>query len=132
MSFQISDKVRNAQADGIMDALDTGTIELRTGVQPTLITDPATGTLIATLTLLSPAAPAASGGFATASLPVLVTSTVAGTIGYARVKDLAGNTMIDGTVTEAGGGGDIIISEIIIAIDDVVQLISFTVTAPTI
>lgn len=132
MTFRISVDAQNLQADGLMDGLSAGTIQFRSGSQPAAITDPDTGTLIGTLTLQNPASSGASGGVAAATLPVSTSSTVAGTIGWARVKTSGGTAILDGSVSLPGGGGDIEVTIITLVNDDVLQLVSFTVTAPSI
>jgi len=130
MAFKISTECRNAQVDGIFSVLDDGELELRSGTQPASINDAATGTLLSTLTLQNPAGVTATNGVGAATLPVNTVAMVTGIIGWGRLKTSVGTTIMDGTVSLSGGGGDIITSVISVSVDDVVQLISLTFTAP--
>jgi len=130
MAFKISEETRNAQIDGIMSVIGAGTLEIRTGTQPANTSSVATGTLLATMTIQNPAAVAAVSGSGVLTLPVSATAVAAGTMGWGRLKRSNGTAMIDGTVTLSGGGGDIITSVISTNVDDIVQIISFQLTAP--
>lgn len=129
MTFNIAELVLNAEAEAFISLLDSGTCELRTGTQPALVTDAATGTLIATITLPATAlnAPAASGVAILASTTAV--SVVAdGTIGWARFKKSGGATVFDGSVTLTGNGGDVIATAIEVLIDDLVNIVSMSYT----
>lgn len=130
MTFRISTTARNAQSDGIMQELGAGTIKCYTGTQPASTADSPTGTLLATLPLQNPVATAAVNGVATATLPVNTSNTLAGDLGWGRVARSDGTAIIDGTISLAAGGGDIIVNVITLAANDVLQLVSFTITAP--
>ena len=96
MPLRQSDSVRNAKADAAVDLLDVGgagTIKIYSGSQPATPATAASGTLLATVTLPSPAFGSASG-----------------TAGWARFADGAGTTRFDGDVTVTGGGGVVTLS----------------------
>ncbi|MER7213197.1 hypothetical protein ABT340_39555 [Streptosporangium sp. NPDC000239] len=135
MATRLSTTARNAAADAVVDLLDAGSgpaiVEIRTGTQPTTANDTATGTLLATLTLADPAYGSASSGAATmASTPRTATGVAAGTAGWFRMKDSAGNTVLDGSVTATGGGGQLELATTSISVGLTVEVTAGTVTMP--
>jgi hypothetical protein len=126
----------NAACDAIVDRVDggsgAGTIEIRTGSQPASANDAATGTLLVTITCADPAFGAAAAGVATLDCdPVLEANAVAdGTAGWGRLKDSTGATVMDGSVTATGGGGQITLATTAITTGVAVQLTSGTFTVP--
>lgn len=108
MSLRLAAASRNAAADGVVDRLDGGsgaaTIEVRTGSQPATPEDSATGTLLATFTLNDPAFGDAAAGVATLDVSPAISTTgvAAGTAGWFRAKDSAGNVVFDGACGTSG------------------------------
>jgi hypothetical protein len=118
-----------------VDLLDggsgAGTIKIYTGTQPTTANDAVAGTLLATVTLADPAFGASSTGVATLSGTPLSGSGVAvGTAGWARFADSTGATVMDGSVTATGGGGQIELATTSISTGVTVQITGGTVTMP--
>lgn len=107
MAIRVATATRSTMMDAVEAALDGGsgaaTLEIRTGSQPATANTAASGTLLATLTLNDPAG-TQSGGVITLSVsPAVTTSAVAtGTAGWGRLKDSAGNTVLDGSVGTSG------------------------------
>lgn len=135
MATRLATATRNATCDAAVDLLDAGpaagTIKLYTGAQPASANDAATGTLLATITLSDPAFGAASTGVATlAGTPLSGTGVAAGTAGWARLADSTGATVLDGSVTATGGGGQVELSTTTISVGVTVQITSGTVTMP--
>jgi hypothetical protein len=135
MAVRLPNASRNAAADAVVDLVDggsgAGTVEIRTGTQPASANDAASGTLLVTFTLADPAFGAAATGVATAaSVPRTATGAAAGTAGWARVKDSAGATVMDGSVTASGGGGDITMDTTTVSVGLTVNLTALTVTMP--
>lgn len=135
MATRIATAARNAAADAVVDLLDggtgAGTIKIYTGTQPASAQDAVSGTLLATITLTDPAFGAASTGVATlAGTPLSGTGVAAGTAGWARLADSAGATVLDGSVTATGGGGQIELATTTISSGVTVQITSGTVTMP--
>lgn len=136
MATRIPTASRNAAANAIVALLDAGagpgTVEVRTGAQPASANDAATGTLLVTFTLADPAFGAAATGVATADTDpdIDATGVAAGTAGWFRGKDSTGATVIDGSVTASGGGGDMILSTTTISVGLTVTLTDWTVTMP--
>jgi len=129
MTFNVATITHNTESEAFITLLDGGSCELRTGSQPALVTDAATGTLIATIVLPATAlsAPAAAG---TADLAVTteVAVVAGGTIGWARFKKSDASTVFDGSVTLSGGGGDIIATLLIVVATDLVNIVSMSYT----
>ena len=110
MAWELSTAARNAALAGVTGLIDAGTgpgvIEIRTDTKPG-VGNAATGTLLATITLVDPSFAAPSTGAAALADPGPVTAVGTGTAGHARVKDSTGAVVMDGVVTATGGGGDI-------------------------
>lgn len=138
MAIRLPTGVRNAAADAVVDLLDAGsgaaTMEIRTGSQPASANDAATGTLLATVTLADPAfgsaGSATPGVAALAGTPRTATGAAAGTAGWFRAKDSSGATVLDGSVTVTGGGGDLEVNTTVISVGVNVSITGGTVTMP--
>ena len=131
MAIQLSTTVRNARLDAIETAIGVSAIlKLRTGAAPANCAAADSGTVVATLNLPSDWMNAASGGTKT----LLGTWTdasadAAGTAAHFRVYDSGGTTChIQGTVTITGGGGDMTLDNNVLALGQVVNVTSFTLT----
>lgn len=108
--IRISVAARNAGVDAITALLDGGTLEIRTGSQPATPADADSGTLLAEIELESTAyGPAAGGEAQLAGAPLSADAVGSGTAGHFRLKDAQGNPVVDGSVSESGGGGDLIL-----------------------
>jgi hypothetical protein len=117
----------------LVDAdVGAGTIQIRTGAQPATGNDPATGTLLATVTLADPAWSGPVVGVMTLdTTPVLSTTGVAaGTAGWFRMLDNSGDSILDGSVTGTGGGGDLELNTTTISIGLTVEITAGTLTMP--
>ena len=102
-----------AQAMGVAAASDLGaaaTIELRTGSKPAAVDDAATGTLLGTVSVTGSFT--STDAVLTAADPAAVAVVASGTAGYFRAKTSGGTAKIDGTITESGGGGDMILDDV--------------------
>lgn len=134
MATRLSAAARNAAANAIVTLIDAGatggTIQIRTGAQPATADDPATGTLLATLTFNDPAFAAAVAGVATMdNTPILTTTGVAaGTAGWFRLLDSNGNTVADGAVATAGA--ELNLNTTTISIGLTVEVTAGTATMP--
>lgn len=136
MATRIPTAVTNAVSNlvaALPDAdVGAGSIQIRTGAQPASANNAATGTLLATVTLADPAFGAAVAGVATLdATPVLSTTGVAaGTAGWFRMLDNSGDTVLDGSVTATGGGGELELNTTTISVGVTVQITAGTLTAP--
>lgn len=109
MTIHLAAPVANSMATTITTAIDAGTgpgtIKVYTGAMPATPETAASGTLLATFTLVDPSLESsASGGVATLDFnPDITASVVAsGTAGWFRIADSAGNPVLDGSVGTSG------------------------------
>jgi hypothetical protein len=134
MATRLPANVRNAMVDAVVDLLDAGagagTVEIRTGAQPAAGAA-ATGTLLATATLSDPAFGASASGTATAAAIAAVAAVADGTAGWFRAKDSDGNMVIDGSITETGGGGDMELNTDQLSTGVDFDITAWTVTQPS-
>ena len=104
MSLSYKDSTRNTRLDALTTALGTSAhLLVYTGGAPSKTASP-TGTLLATLALSNPTAPASSGGVLTFSTITSATAAASGTPGYFRMID--GSTD-DGTHTQLQGSAGV-------------------------
>ena len=136
MVIRLPTASRNAAVAAVANLVDAdvgaGTIQIRTGGQPATGNDPATGTLLATVTLAAPAWSGPVVGVMTLdTTPVLSTTGVAaGTAGWFRMLDNSGDSILDGSVTGTGGGGDLELNTTTISIGLTVEITAGTLTMP--
>jgi hypothetical protein len=134
MTVRIATTVRNTIANAIWTAADAGpaaaTMKIYTGAQPATADTAAAGTLLATVAMTDPSFTTASGGTITAGDPPAVTGAAAGTAGWFRLADSTGATVMDGSVTATGGGGDLTLSTTTISVGVTVDITAFSVTIP--
>jgi hypothetical protein len=131
MAVKFSAAVRNARLDAIETAVGTSAVlKIRSGSPPADVATADSGTVLATLSLPSDWMNAASTGTKT----LLGTwqdaaADAAGTAGHFRVYATDGTTAhIQGTVTATGGGGDMTLDNAVLAINQQVNVTSFTLT----
>ena len=136
MAIQISTAARNAAVAAVAALVDAdvgaGTVTIRTGAPPALVSDPATGTLLVTLTLNDPAFTGPVTGVMTLDVSPVISAlgVAAGTAGYFRMADNSGDVTLQGTVTATGGGGDLELNTTSIAIGTTVEITSGTLNMP--
>lgn len=131
MPIQFSVTVRNARLDAIETALGTAPVlRIRTGAPPASCAAARTGTVLATLTLPSDwMAAASSGSKSLAGTWQDLLADAAGTAGHFEIMDSGVTTChLQGTVTATGGGGDMTLTNAVIAVNDPVSISSFTLT----
>lgn len=132
MALQYSVTVRNAQLDAVETAVGTAPLlRIYSGSAPANCAAPASGTLLAEMTLPSDwMAAASSGSKALAGTWQDASANAAGTAGHFRLYDSGGSTChAQGTVTATGGGGDLTLDNTSIASGQSVTITSFTLTA---
>lgn len=129
MTIKLSTAVRNAMLDAIETAIGTGAIvKLFTGSPPSACSDADTGTVLASFTLASDWAGAASSGSKSLSnMPVDdIAADNGGTAGYYRVYASNGSSChMQGTVTPTGGGGDMTIDNAVLVAGQKVSITSW-------
>ena len=134
MAIGLATSARNAMCDALVDLFDAGSgagkIEIRDGTRPATPNTAATGTLLATVTLIDPAFGSASSGAATLADPASVTGVAAGTATWFRGMDSNNAAVIDGNVTATGGGGDLTLSTTTISVGLTVDITGGTITVP--
>ena len=131
MAVQYSTGIRNAMLDAIETAIGTsGVLKVRTGAQPAACSMADSGTVLATYSLASDWAAAASGGSKSFnSTPLTVTAAASGTAAHYRLYASDGTTCHEqGTITATGGGGDVTIDNPSITSGQAVSINSFTKT----
>ena len=130
MAFQFSTAARNAALDAMETAIGTApTLELRSGAVPANCAAAATGTVLATLVLpVDWLAAAAAGAKALSGSWQDTSADAAGTAAHFRINQ--GVTCHwQGTVTATGGGGDLTLDNIVIALAQQVTITAMTLTA---
>lgn len=132
MAIELATSARNALADAITTLVDAGagagTIKVYTGTHTGL--DPTGDTLLATFTLVDPAAAAAASGVATYDVDPDISATVAatGTAGWFLMEDSTGADVLGGDVSTAGAAMNF--SSVSWVSGGTVSLTTGTVTAP--
>jgi hypothetical protein len=133
MTLQLSTAVRNALLDVIESTIGAGAIlKIRSGAAPANPAAADSGTVLATLTLPSDWMAAASGG-SKAKLGTWedAAADAAGTAAHFRIYDSGGTTChMQGTITATGGGGDMTLDNVVLAIGQDFVVTTFTLTAP--
>jgi hypothetical protein len=134
MSLQFSTSVRNAMLDVIESTIGTSAVlKIRTGDAPATCADGDSGTVLASITLASDWAAAASGGSkAWSNMPISDSSIDAtGTAGHFRLYASDGTTChVQGTVTLTGGGGDLTVDSLSFIVTQTFNITSWTWQAP--
>ena len=131
MTIQLATSTRNARLDAIeTDAGVSAIMKIRTGAQPADCGTADSGTVLATLALPSDwMAAAAAGSKAKSGTWQDASADAAGTAAHFRVYKTDGVTcIIQGSVTATGGGGDLTLDNVSIAVAQVVTITSFTLT----
>jgi hypothetical protein len=130
MAIQLGDAVRNARNDSIETSIGaTAKLQLRTGAPPATPATADSGTLLAELTLPSDWMNASAGGVKTLLGTWAGVGVAAGNAGHFRLKNNAATvTGMQGTVTATGGGGDMTLDNVAIAVAQAVTITGFTLT----
>jgi hypothetical protein len=131
MTVQFSTTVRNARLDAIETAVGTSAvIKIRTGAQPANCAAADSGTVLATVSLQSDwAAAASSGSKALQGTMQDASADNTGTAAHWRLYASDGTTChAQGTVTATGGGGDMTVDNTSFASGQVFTITSFTFT----
>ena len=134
-TVRLADATRNATLDAIKTRIDAGsgagTLKVYSGTIPTNAnTAIGSQVLLGTLTFSDPSAPAASGGVLTFSAITSDGSADAtGTIGWARIADSDGTTIMD---VSAGTGSGVVLqfNTLAVTIGGPIACSAFTITAP--
>lgn len=137
MAVRLATATRNALADAVATRADLGaaaaTVKIYTGTQPASANTAPSTTLLATFTLNDPSFnAAASGAISLITSPAISTTGAAtGTAGWFRMESSTPATVIDGSVTATGGGGDMTVDNTSITSGQTVNLTGGSVTMPS-
>jgi len=112
-------------ADAVCSKLDLGSGNGK------LVFQTSSSQTVATLLFTKPAFAAASAGLAVAATISSDTNAAGGTIAKASAQDSTGLEVFNCAVTAPGGGGDIVLSSVVISPGQTVSLSGLTYTAPT-
>jgi len=133
MTIRLGNAAANAQSDAIAAQLNNGFLDVYTGTQPADSDAAHASTLIAHI----PLAATAFTGAAVAGLITLVTprsalALVSDVVAWGRfTKAGAGfEGVLDVSITQSGGGGDLIIDNVNAVLGEAVEVSSFTYTSP--
>lgn len=114
MTVRLSTAARNASSNAVVDLIDAGPaagqLKIYSGNQPATADDAVAGTLLATVALADPAFGDAANGAAQMADPAAVTAAATGTAGWFRITDSTGATVMDGSVSDNTGNGDLKLS----------------------
>lgn len=133
MAITHSTAARNAAADAVVDLIDAGATDANGDL---VLIASAGPTDLATLAMSNPAFGAAASGVASANAISDDTNAAGGGDADSfEIRDLDNATVISGTVTATGGGGDIELDNVTINNGDTVTMSTtsptFDYTAPT-
>ena len=131
MALQFSTAVRNALLDAMETATGTApTLTIRTGAPPANCAAARAGTVLATIVLPSDWMAAASAGAkAIAGGPWLdALADATGVAGHFSI-DQGVTCHLQGTITMPGGGGDMILINTSLAVNQPFEVTAFTITA---
>lgn len=131
MAIQLSVAVRNARLDSIETTAGTSAIlRLRSGAAPANCGTADSGTILAEIACPSDWLNAAASGSKTLSGTWQdPAANAAGTVGHFRLYDSSGTVChLQGSVTITGGGGDMTLDNNVLAVGQVINITSFTLT----
>lgn len=134
MAIHLPVATRNAMADACVDLTDVGgagTLKIYTGSQNATAGALPAGTVLATFTLPNPAFGASASGVATLNAVTTVQGSNTGTAGCFAITNNAGTSVLTGSVTATGGGGDLTLNTTSITTGVDVDITSGTVTMPS-
>jgi hypothetical protein len=133
MTLQLSTAARNALLDSIEAAAGASAVlKIRSGAPPAGCAAADSGAVLATFNLPADWMTAASGGAkAKSGAWQDAAADASGTAGHFRLYDAAATTChLQGTISAAGGGGDLELDGASIVAGQVVTITGFTLTAP--
>lgn len=131
MTIQLSTDVRNAKADATETAIGASPIlRIRTGAAPANCAAARTGTVLATVNLPADWLTAASNGSKSRNGTWEdLAADAAGTAGHFEIMNNAGTVChMQGTVTAAGGGGDMTLDNVVFAVGQGFSVSTFNLT----
>ena len=130
MATRFNNAIRSILADAATAEFAGGKIDIYTDTQPASANDAATGTLLVTIDLPTPAFDDAVDGVATKAGSWFGVAEATGTAGWFRMRNAGDTLRKDGEVTATAGGGEIEIDTTSIVEDGVVVINTATYTQP--
>lgn len=134
MGLSFNDTIRNARMQAVADAIDAGTghatIEVYTGTRPEVKGDAITDqTLLATVEFADPCTttPIANGALTFDAFQPAV-AVADGTATWGRIKSADGTFIADLDVSQAGGGGQLVLNSVMIVLDGAVEVTAGSIT----
>jgi hypothetical protein len=129
MATRYANATRSAAANAAWDLCNGGTIQIRTGAQPTATDDAAQGTLLGTLTFSATAFGAATNGAKTANaITSDTTADNSGTAGHARFLTSGAAIVAD---TDCGqGSGSLSFDNAVVVAGGTIAITALTATQP--
>jgi hypothetical protein len=129
MALRLATASRNLAVDAVGDALNSGTIEIYVGSQPTNVSDAPSTSKLGTLTFSATAFGSPSNGVVTAAAITSDTNADAsGTAGYARLMTSGAAVHSDATCGQ--GSGDFNFDNAVIVSGGTIAVSSLTLTQP--
>jgi hypothetical protein len=131
LTLQLSETVRNSRLDAIILAITATPVELKiySGTPPANCEAIDEEDVLVTIVLPSPYMLASSAGIIAKTGTWEDTSAeLSGTAGHFRIIDSGGDCYVQGTVSLAGNGGDLILGSLSITAGQDVIVDSFTIT----
>lgn len=125
MSITHTTAIRNGLADYIGTALLTGSSQ-----EARLVLRDSSTVIVSFDLASTPFGSASSGVITAGSMPRSAAAVASGEVDNFILQDQAGTTVLSGTVTATGGGGDVEVSNVNIASGQDCSLESLTYTAP--
>lgn len=120
----------NAQAEFNGELFDGGTLEIYTSTQPSSANDSPTGSLLATISIPTPAFGSPSGGVVAKAGSWSATASATGTAGWARFISADTNKNMDVACTDTPGSNDLLLNDLDITMGDTVTVVSLTYAEP--
>lgn len=134
MTIRLSDRARNAAADGVVDELDVGdgtaTLQLWSGARPGAIGGAPSGDLLAEFELPDPVFGGATAGVATANAIEPTEGVAADDVGFARARDQDGTVIWDNDSVGTEAPAQLVLNTTSISVGVAVEVLSWTVTMP--
>lgn len=131
MALRKNAALRNAQAEFLASIFDGGTLEIYTGTQPADPNSSPSGDLLCTISIPNPAFGSATNGVVSKSGTWQDTATDTGTAGWARFISADTTMWMDVACSDTpGGGNNLLLDNVNIALGNTVTVVSLTLTVP--
>ncbi len=127
--MRLSKAVRISKQNVMLANRNSGTIEVYSGVEPGTVDGAiTTQVLLVTFTIPVTSGVIDANAIFTANTIAAAVAVAAGTAGWYRQKDSGGTPIQDGPVSLSGGGGDMIIDSLTIALSQTINFLSWVQT----